>query len=151
QERMHSDTDFMARMESMKLYTTMIVNVMHAFQVTQMDEEHSMESALSRICEAFAMQNIVQDKDRLRHRLLEREKAGGLGVPSTSIILFHTRSRAITHPNLTIYSLRYPISVRGMDGQWMDADTLLFMLAPEAAPQEMLEVFSYVSSLLVKG
>src|SRR5699024_3218037 len=105
-----SGTGLMERLESLKLYTTAILNVMHSFRVKQMNEEQSMESALTWICENLAERQVILDNDSLLQRLLEREKAGGLGIPSTSITLFHTRSRLVAHPNLTVHSLHSPIT-----------------------------------------
>ncbi|MEW9674796.1 PRD domain-containing protein [Lentibacillus sp. L22] len=144
-------TDFLLRLESMKLYASAILELLASFYVKQMTEKQSMNAVLEWICTNLATKQLIHDKDTLISTLLEREKKGGLGIPSTSMVLLHTRSNQVLRPSFTIHSLDQPISVQGMDGKQMEANTLLLMLARDDSPKETLDVFSYLSSLLIQG
>lgn len=145
------DTGFIPQLEAMQNYSKVILELLASFHVKQITEKRSMEAILHLIGNELAGNQIIQDKENVIKKLLEREKVGGLGIPTTSLALFHTRSKDVIRLSFTIYSLSHPIKVQGMDGEKIKMDTLLLMLAPEVTHKEVLEVLSYVSSLTIQG
>lgn len=81
--------------------------------------------------------------------LLKREQIGGLGIPGTSLALFHTRSAFVPSPAFTIYTLGQPIQVQAMDNSLIEADSILLLLSPEQSSSRILDVLSYISSLVI--
>ncbi|MGY0691415.1 BglG family transcription antiterminator [Virgibacillus sp. FSP13] len=142
--------DFIPQLEAMQQYTKTILDLLHAFHVKQITEKRSMESILHLICRELAEKGKITDEESVVKKLLEREKVSGLGIPTTSLALYHTRSPEVERPSFTVYSLTHPVTVSGMDGEMVTINTVMFMLAPEVTNQEVLEVLSYVSSLLIQ-
>ncbi|ASK62512.1 transcriptional antiterminator [Virgibacillus phasianinus] len=146
-----SSTDYIPQFEAMQNYTKAIVDLLSSFRVEKITEESSITSILRMVCNELEVKELIQNQENILDRLLKREQIGGLGIPNTSLALFHARSMDVVSPNFSIYSLNHPITILGMDGESMEMDTLLVMLAPEVTHQEVLEVLSYLSSLLIQG
>src|SRR5699024_657471 len=53
-------------------------------------------------------------------------------------------------PVFTVYRLKSPLKVQGMQQEVQSIDTILMMLAPDNVSNEVLEVLSFISSLLVQ-
>src|SRR5699024_6309800 len=81
--------------------------------------------------------------------LLSREKLGGLGIPGTSIALYHTRSHGVLEVSFSVYNLSRPYPIKGMDGKSQEIERILFMIAPKDINQQALEILSFISSLLI--
>src|SRR5699024_2518266 len=83
-------------------------------------------------------------------KLTRREQMGCMGMPGTTLALYHTRSSTMLPPVLTVYRLKSPLKVQGMQQEVQSIDTILMMLAPDNVSNEVLEVLSFISSLLVQ-
>ncbi|MDQ0159264.1 BglG family transcription antiterminator [Alkalibacillus salilacus] len=110
----------------------------------------SLEQTVRTICEVLLNHDVIRDDQVVSDQLLKRLDSGGVGIPNTSLALFHTRNREVVKPSLTIYPLKTPIKVRGMDDQWMEMRHMMVMISPESVDQHELEVLSSISELLVK-
>ncbi len=108
------------------------------------------QEVITEACEHLERKGAVTNPKKVEQALLEREKAGGLGIPGSSIALFHTRLSVIPESSFTILTLQEPVSILGMDGEMMPVRTIILMLAPEKVKPEGLEVLSFLSSILVE-
>ncbi|WP_430790604.1 BglG family transcription antiterminator [Virgibacillus flavescens] len=138
------------KLKAMERYSKVVLDLLTSFYVKNITEKKSTESLLYMICESLQQESLIENKDQVMERLLKREQIGGLGIPKTSLALFHTRTPAVEKPSFTLYSLDYPVTVMGMDSEEMKMDTILLMLAPENAHQEMLEVLSFLSGTIIQ-
>lgn len=143
--------DFIRQLEMTQNYMKAMADVLKSFFVREVNEKQSMESILQSVCSDLANIQVVRNQESVFQKLLKRGQASGLGIPNTSLALYHTRSNDVVRPSFTVYSLHHPLTVKAMDGELMEMDTLLIMLAPETTHQEVLEVLSYLSSLLIQG
>lgn len=146
-----SGTDYIPRLEAMQNYTKAMLDLLTAFHVKKINEKSSVESILRLACNELEGNQLIKDKENVLDKLLKRELLSGLGIPNTSLALFHARSTDVIRPSFSIHSLDHPITVRGMDSKNMKMDTLLLMLAPKVTDQETLEILSYLSSLIIMG
>ena len=104
----------------------------------QDDLQGTLSEALTKVVERGA----VRDAEKVKERLLERERMGTQLIPDTTLALFHTRSRHITWPSLTLFRLTHRAPLE--DGA--EAGVILLMLAP-AASEGGLEVLSEISAI----
>lgn len=73
-----------------------------------------------------------------------------MGIPGTSLALFHGRYEQVLRPSFTVHRLSQPIRLRSMDEQEVQISCLLLLLGPRDMPKEGLEVLSEISSLLIE-
>ncbi|MFC7681212.1 BglG family transcription antiterminator [Paenibacillus sp. GCM10028914] len=124
-----------------------IVSLLDGFHLYALDNKQGdLNETLNQALAMIRRQGKITDAWAIRKRLLERERMGSQLIPDTSLALFHTRSRFVSWPSLTLFRLSNPVSLE--DGA--EARVLLFMLAPKELPRESLEVLSEISALMLK-
>lgn len=131
-------------------YLQAILELLQSLFILRLIEKQTIQSVLKIACEALEADQLIVNKTNVMKRLKERVELSGVGIPSTSAAFYHTRSNEIIKPSFTICTLTVPLVVQGMDDKPMKVDTILLMLAPEKTDQAVLEVLSFLSSLLVQ-
>jgi mannitol operon transcriptional antiterminator len=149
QQRTEGAERVVEKLSSVQKMSETIVHILKGFTLQELEAE-SVKEALSEACRQLYQKEVISDHEQVLSQLLNREKIGGLGIPDTPFALYHTRSTAITVPSFTIYTLTKWQTVTGMHQEEMKVNTILLLLAPESAPQEMLSVLSHISSLIIK-
>ncbi|PAV31278.1 transcriptional antiterminator [Virgibacillus profundi] len=150
QAKVHND-NFIPKLEAMQNYSKAILSLLNSFHMTQITEKKSLESILSMACNELKKGKWLTNSENVFKKLLKREQISGLGIPDTSLALYHTRSAGVYKPSFSIYSLSHPLTIKGMDGENMKMNTIVLMLAPEVTHQEVLEALSFLSSLIIQG
>lgn len=145
-----SQEQILARLKRMQIYSALVLELLRSFHVVEVKKQRTKIEVLQLACQDLQKTQQIPTSNELLEALLNREKLGGLGIPHTSMALFHTRHDSIKKPSFTIYALDYPIEVKGMDNQSMQIETVLFMLSPVQAQEETLEILSYISGLMIK-
>ncbi|MFC0471414.1 BglG family transcription antiterminator [Halalkalibacter kiskunsagensis] len=141
---------FLQGIEKVKNYTTAIYQILNGFSITNLKAPVSIEKALFNLCEHLYATNVISHIDGVIEELLRREEIGGLGIPDTSLALYHTRSDEIQVPSFTISRLSHPLSVKAMDESTIEINTILLMLSPKDSNEETLELLSGISSLIIR-
>ncbi|WP_044894105.1 BglG family transcription antiterminator [Bacillus alveayuensis] len=137
------------KMSSIHVMSETIVQLLNGFTV-QPIQANSLREVLAQACHQLWTKGIIQEIEPVLTELFNREKIGGLGIPETSLALYHARSSAVSRPSFTIYELSHEQTVMGMDNKPMNIKRVLLLLAPSHAPDEMLSVLSHMSSLIIK-
>ena len=106
---------------------------------------------LQEVIELAKADGLITDSDSAMHKLKEREKKGGLGIPDTDMALFHCRDDSIEKPVFQIVHLEDPLLVKGMDGESMQMKNLLLMLAPTTLTGREQEILSLISTSLIEN
>ncbi|KHE70765.1 BglG family transcription antiterminator, partial [Halobacillus sp. BBL2006] len=130
-------------------YATMvsqILNGLYVFESTSDDKG----TVLKETCHYLVDEGALMEAEKITKALLKRETSGGLGIPGTGLVLYHTRQPSIPVPSFTVILLEYPITIQGMDEEWMESDVFILMLAPEEISKEGLEIMSFLSTLLIE-
>ncbi|GCD82923.1 transcriptional regulator MtlR [Parageobacillus thermoglucosidasius] len=141
--------DVIKKMASIQKASETIFRILDGFMLQQVNSR-SMKEVLAEACYQLWQKGVICDSEKVLAELLRREKLGGLGIPETPFVLYHTRSPAVFFPSFTIYRLAECQTVKGMHDQPVEVNTVLLLLAPDSASQEMLSVLSHISSLVIK-
>ncbi|TGB03950.1 BglG family transcription antiterminator [Halobacillus salinus] len=123
-----------------------LLNGLHVFQA----KADSKSDIIQETCEYLAKRHALEHPESVGQALLEREAAGGLGVPQTGIALFHTRSEYTKKPSFSIVPLKEPLALQSMEGSMMEVNAFVVLLAPHDLSQEGLEVVSFLSTLFIE-
>lgn len=142
--------DYVTKLEQLHQYTSVVGQIMKSFRVSDWAAFESIENVLQAICQELEQLQYITQASAIFQKLIAREALGGMGLPGTTVALYHTRSTAVVQPIFMVYRLRSPLEVQGMQEGALPIDTILMMLAPEAASDEVLETLSFISSLLVQ-
>src|SRR5699024_7779651 len=138
------------RIRTIQHYSTATIQLLDNLKITQVDSGHNKEDILRKACETLLQKQVLENDALVLNKLLKREKQGGLGIPDSTLVLYHTRSEAVKCLNFTIYALDHPVEVQGMDEKPMQADRILLTVARKRANKQALEILSILSGLLVE-
>ncbi|WP_079707935.1 BglG family transcription antiterminator [Paraliobacillus ryukyuensis] len=142
-----------SRIARMQVYSQITLELLSTFRLEYLQKAMTKEELLTVVCKDAQDAQQINEIEPVIHALLEREKLGGLGIPNTSMALYHTRHKQIKKPTFLIYALNteHALTVHGMDNKQMQADTIMFMLAPTEISEEILELLSYLSGLIIRN
>ncbi|WP_421382729.1 BglG family transcription antiterminator [Bacillus salacetis] len=128
-----------------------IESILDNFRVYIKQHSGSHINVLQEMVEQAEKDGLVTDSSEVLHELEEREKKGGLGIPNTSMALFHCRSDSIQELIFQISHLDQPCIVKGMDGREIAMKSLLLMLAPANMSKREQEILSIISTSLIEN
>jgi mannitol operon transcriptional antiterminator len=148
-QKVNSPKKGIENIRSIHVVSETIVQLLNGFSMRELSS-YSLQDALMHACAHLEQHGVIRSKERVVEELLQREQVGGLGIPNTALALYHTRSEDVLQPSFTMYTLTHPQTIIGMDQQPMVLNRLLLLLAPKNAPDDMLQVLSHVSSLIIK-
>lgn len=132
-------------------YAHVAMELLREFRYHRLENTgYTKEAVLQHAAAWLASQGTVRAQAEVVRKLLERERQGGLGIPGTSLALFHARSSEVTRPSFTAWGLREPLVLRAMDNQEIVIDTILLLLGPVEMEKTAVEVLSEISSLLIE-
>ncbi len=139
------------RMQMAKEYSEAIVTILKGFTVTSFADDLNISEVLKKACERLETDGIVTDAALALEDLLTREEKSGVGIPNTSLALYHARSEAVTKPSFTVMTLAHSKEILAMDQSEMDLETVLLMLSPIELSTPSLEVLSHISTVIIEN
>ncbi|WP_289138073.1 BglG family transcription antiterminator [uncultured Brevibacillus sp.] len=139
------------QLRAMQNYSRYASELVEGLRVRAWDNHGlDLRSLLQQISQELKESQTIKEAAPVMQQLLDREKLGGLGIPGTSMALFHGRNDNVIKVSFTIHRLQKPLLLRSMDEEDMSIHWLLVMIGPRDVPQEGLEVLSEISSLLIE-
>lgn len=139
------------QLRAMQDYSRYANELVEGLRVRQWDNRgQDLRALLCEMSQELKDDGTIEAIEPVVQQLLDRQKLGGLGIPGTSLALFHGRNEAVSLASFTVHILREPIYLRSMDEEEMSIHLLLLLLGPKEVPQEGLEVLSELSSLLIE-
>jgi mannitol operon transcriptional antiterminator len=138
-------------MKSIKEYASTIADILEGFEIIEQRESQSIEATLQQACDRLYVKQRVDHPVEVVKAIQEREKLGGLGIPETTMALYHTRSPHVLKPSFIIYVIPKPIEVAAMDESLVEMKFLVLLLSPLAFSEKGLEVLSQISSMLIEN
>src|SRR5699024_9678490 len=142
--------DYITKLKDLHDYTSVIQQILASCQVTDWGVFESIENVWQTICAELEDWHFIDHAPTIVQKLTSREQMGGMGTAGTTLALYHTRSSTVLQPVFTVYRLKSPLKVQCMQQEVQSIDTILMMLAPDNVSNEVLEVLSFISSLLVQ-
>jgi mannitol operon transcriptional antiterminator len=142
-------SNFIQQLKAAQGYSNMMIGILEDFEVKRL-EDVKMEAILQTICMDLEGIAIIRNTESVLNQLQKREEIGGLGIPGTVMALYHTRSDEVLKPSFRIYPITQAQRIKGMDGEEMIVNTVLMMLAPTDTSNEVLEILSFISNLLIQ-
>lgn len=139
------------QLRAMQNYSRYASEIVEGLRVRAWDNHGlDLRSLLQEMSQELKESQTIKEAAPVMQQLLNREKLGGLGIPGTSMALFHGRNDNVIKVSFTIHRLQEPLLLRSMDEEHMSIHLLLVMIGPRDVPQEGLEVLSEISSLLIE-
>ena len=146
-----ANSDFLENVKKMSRYSDTVTSLLENFSIIDVEEVKSKEQLIQYVCTSLENKGLIINAEQLLIDLILREQKGGLGIPGTGIALLHTRSATATSPSFTIFRVKTPIQILGMDNVQMELTSALVMVSQSEPEQEVLETLSHISSLVIQN
>ncbi len=146
-----SATMLIEELHGIQEYAGTIGTILKGFEAFMVSGNQTSEEILNQVCQKLFEKQKIDHVEAVVQAVLKRERLGGIGIPETGMALFHAHSPHVKQPIFTISNLQTPIKVVGMDEHGMDMKFLILLLSPSNTSEKVLEVVSYVSSLLIES
>lgn len=143
--------DFFSKIQRNNRFTSAAIDILSGYNIEKLRGDWSIESVLLDACETLRKQDVINDVKKVVNHLAERAALGGLGIPETTLSLYHTRSTGVTKPSFTMYELEKPVKVSAMDGTEIFNKRILLMLSPQDSTEEALEILSQISASIIRN
>ncbi|UPM54118.1 BglG family transcription antiterminator [Gottfriedia acidiceleris] len=137
-------------LEVVHQYSETVLHILNTFETISLPFIPTSSILLLEVCKQANVRGLIGDYFEVTNQLTEREKKGGLGIPGTSIALYHCRSEYVTQPVFLSFLLHDPMVVKAMDHSSIKINTLLLLLAPVEIQTGQLEVLSKISSTIIE-
>ena len=143
-------TSFDEKMKQIKDVHGSIESILQNLRMYHLYDRTSHDQIILHMVKAAEEENLITNAGCVMHQLKERENKGGLGIPQTSMALFHCREHHVKELIFQVSHLEQPCTVKGMDGKSMQVRNLLLMLAPEELSETQQEILSLISTSLIE-
>lgn len=111
----------------------------------------SLAEAVRMMCAPLTDRGLVEDPRSLGESLLARMELGGVGIPGTTLALFHARDGSVARPSFSVHAFDdEPLEIKGLDDADMSIHRSLLMVAPMSLSPVALEAISEISAAMVE-
>jgi mannitol operon transcriptional antiterminator len=139
-----------ARFGQMAEATQVIAGLVQDFFLDRHEAGGSVPEAVRLMCASLAERGLVLEPGRLEEGLLSRMESGGIGIPGTTLALFHARGDTVVRSSFSAHDFDEPLELEGMDGARMRVRRSLLMVAPLELSPVALEAISEISVAMVE-
>ena len=138
------------KLRQMAEATQLIAELVDDVTVERHEARGSIPEAVRLMCASLAARGLVSDPKSLEDSLLARMELGGIGIPETTLALFHARDDTVVRPAFSLHDFDVPLELEGMDGAPMRVRRTLLMVAPLDISTVALEAISEISVAMVE-
>lgn len=130
--------------------TQVIAELVDDAFLTRHEAEGSLNEAVKLMCAALRDKDLIFEPQSLERGLLSRMELGGIGIPETTLALFHARDGSVARPSFSVHEFDEPLELEGLDGAMMQVRRSLLMVAPLELSPVALEAISEISAAMVE-
>lgn len=134
--------------DELAMLSTDITQILDSFSL---NPGKVMDEALAHLCTELEHSGSLADAVPVFEALLQRERLGGLGIPDTHLALFHTRTEHVLKPVFTMIRLDAEEPLASMGDKPIAVKRVILMLAPSHANQQLLDLLSSLSVMLISS
>ncbi|MEG0159461.1 BglG family transcription antiterminator [Carnobacterium sp.] len=124
--------------------------ILENFDIKAVRYSQTLESTINEICQSLEGL-ILTDAKVVAAKLMERLKQAPIGIPETNLALFHCISSEIKFPYFSIYEIKEPLSIIGMDRTSIKMKRILLLLGPEPLSDYDQKVLGEISASIIES
>ncbi|MBG9977689.1 BglG family transcription antiterminator [Ruoffia tabacinasalis] len=124
--------------------------ILDQISVLHIESQETVELTLELIINSLD-KNIILDANRVCREVNERYLKAPIGIPKSSVALFHSSNQWVKQPYFSIYELDQPFALIGMDGQEIQLKRMLLMIAPEKMSAYQQQLLGLISSSIIES
>lgn len=132
------------------VYQTMKIanNLLKQFTIKSIESSDTLEVTLQEILTSLEGY-IVTDAQKVTELVVQRYLEAPIGIPNSSIALFHSTNKWVSLPYFAIYDLDRTFPILAMDKGSIELKRVLLMLAPDPLTYEHQLLLGKISSSII--
>ncbi|CAD5898351.1 Transcription regulator, mannitol operon [Carnobacterium maltaromaticum] len=124
--------------------------ILENFDIKAVRYSQTLESTINEICQSLEGL-ILTDAKVVAAKLMGRLKQAPIGIPETNLALFHCISSEIKFSYFSIYEIKEPLSIIGMDRTSIKMKRILLLLGPEPLSDYDQKVLGEISASIIES
>lgn len=124
--------------------------ILDQLDLTQIEAEATVELTLKAIIKELDS-DIIADAAKVSRKVNERYLKAPIGIPKSTVALFHSSNHWVKQPYFSIYELDKSFALVGMDGQEIQLKRMLLMIAPEKMTVYQQQLLGLISSSIIES
>ncbi|UTR16826.1 BglG family transcription antiterminator [Salipaludibacillus sp. LMS25] len=130
---------------------TCTVTLLDHFKLIKSESAEPLWTSLAETMDTLKEQGLITNTEAVISKLKERAELSGLGLPNTTMALYHARSEHVFQPFFLIHELAQPVTVDAMDSCTIEMKRVLIMLGPVDMTKEETDILSSISSMIIEN
>ncbi|MCR6108993.1 BglG family transcription antiterminator [Bacillus sp. A301a_S52] len=144
----HQARSVFVKMQQSLTYT---VALLEHFRVIKSSKTESLWASLAETMDTLKEEGLITHVEAVISKLKERANMSGLGLPNTTMALYHARSEHVFQPLFLIHELAQPVTVDAMDSRTIEMKRVLIMLGPVDMTDKETDILSSISSMIIEN
>lgn len=127
---------------------TEINQLLCQFEIKTIDNSLDLDRTLYEIVQQIPVTQVKKAKP-VAKKIIHRYKQSPIGIPNTTMGLFHSISTQVQEPVFQLFDLTHSLVIEGMDKQSMTLKRVLLMLAPDPIPENTSKLLGRISRSII--
>ncbi|MBG9982825.1 HTH domain-containing protein [Aerococcaceae bacterium DSM 111020] len=119
-------------------------------RIISLENERRLEKIIEQMIQELP-ENITEDHQQTSQTILERVQLSPVGLPQSSMGLFHASTEHVLEPFFGIFDLANAVSIQAMDGEMISLKRILLLLAPNPMDDGMNNILGAISRSLIEN
>ena len=134
--------------EEVRQFMIYVNNLLAIFYLVKITNSTEIDELIRELIDTLPS-TIINDKTDIEDKLSKRIRQSPVGLPNTSMALFHGATMGIKEPSFSIIDLETPIDMTGMDQKKMSVKRILLMLSPLTTSKAETKLLSKISGAII--
>lgn len=134
--------------EEIRQFMEYVNELLEVFYLIKLNNSVEIDVLITELIETLSPELVLNQAD-IHEKLIKRVEQSPVGIPNTSMALFHGATIGILKPVFGIIELENPIDTVGMDQKDMKVNRVLLMLSPLTTNKIETKLLSKISGAII--
>nr|WP_279010596.1 PRD domain-containing protein [Vagococcus fluvialis] len=144
----HQVNDFSKPYEEVRQFMEHVNELLERFFIKTIENKTDLESLIVELITCMP-DNLISDSKDIEMKLLKRVNQSPVGIPNTTMALFHGATKGVNQTIFYIVNLNNSIEMLGMDQETMNVTRILVMLSPLETSKVETKLLSKISGAII--
>lgn len=130
---------------------TTINQLLERFCLLEWGKYKNIDELLSSICLNLEAKQIISNPENVKSKLMDRMDIAPIGLPDTTMALFHCIDESVAAPYFGIYDVPNSFAVNSIDRKKIKMNRVLLMIGPDPLSEIEQEILGLISSTIIES
>ncbi len=130
--------------------TTLSKQLVEHLKIYSLYNENDIQQVIRQAMQIVS-DDITENKEKVSQIVLDRAQLSPVGLPQTSMGLFHASTEYVLQPYFGVFDLKSELNIQAMDGEIIPLQRVLLLLAPNPMDETMNNILGAISRSLIEN